>query len=55
MMIENYHPVHATDKYSDEIFSSGLVQSIRESTANIEKISSFEWEDMENQNPEDVF
>jgi len=38
-----------------EIFNSQLVQSIREKHANIEKISDFEWEDMENQDPEDVF
>jgi hypothetical protein len=53
-MIENCHAVHA-DKHSDEVFSSRLVHSIREATANIEKISSFECEDMENQDPEDVF
>jgi hypothetical protein len=39
----------------DEIFYSLLVQSIREPSANIEKIASYEWEDMENQDPEDVF
>jgi hypothetical protein len=37
-----------------EIFDSLLVQSIRETSANIEKISDFEWEDMENQDSEDV-
>ena len=47
-----------SDNSSDrdaEIFSSRLVQSIREATANIEKISNFEWEDMENQDYGDVF
>ncbi|MGA9154830.1 MAG: hypothetical protein WBZ36_29955 [Candidatus Nitrosopolaris sp.] len=38
-----------------EIFNSPLVQSIRETSANIEKISDFEWEDMENEDPGDVF
>jgi hypothetical protein len=38
-----------------EIFYSPLVQSIREPSANIEKISDFEWEDIENQDPGDVF
>ena len=45
---------HADNRFN-EIFNSRLVQSIREATANIEKISSFECEDMENQDPEDVF
>ncbi|MGB6532363.1 MAG: hypothetical protein WBF33_30035 [Candidatus Nitrosopolaris sp.] len=39
----------------DEIFNSPLVQSIREPSANIEKISDYEWEDMQNQDPGDVF
>ncbi len=38
-----------------EVFNSPLVQSIRENHANIEKIASYEWEDMENQNAGDVF
>jgi hypothetical protein len=39
----------------DEIFDSPLVQTIREKHANIENIVSFEWEDIENQDSEDVF
>jgi hypothetical protein len=39
----------------DEIFDSPLVQSIRQKHATIEKISEYVWEDMENQDPEDVF
>jgi hypothetical protein len=39
----------------NQIFNSPLVQSIRENHANIEKISDYEWQDMENQDPEDVF
>ncbi|MGC2575781.1 MAG: hypothetical protein WA364_30110 [Candidatus Nitrosopolaris sp.] len=38
-----------------EIFTSPLVQSIRKKHANIEKIASYEWEDIENQDSEDVF
>lgn len=37
----------------DTIFHSKLVQSIREATANIEKISCYEWEDMLNQHFEE--
>jgi hypothetical protein len=48
-----------TDKCFDDnderIFQSKLVQSIREATANIEKIRLYEIEEMENQDPEDVF
>ncbi|HXX95587.1 MAG TPA: hypothetical protein VEL11_00520 [Candidatus Bathyarchaeia archaeon] len=39
----------------DEIFNSLLVQSIRENHANTEKISDFEWEDIEHQDSGDVF
>jgi hypothetical protein len=39
----------------DEIFDSPLVQSIRQKHATIEKISDYVWEDMKNQDPEDVF
>ena len=35
--------------------NTSLVQSIRENHANFEKIASYEWEDMENQDPGDVF
>jgi hypothetical protein len=45
---------HGEEKIS-EILYSPLVQSIRENHANIEKIASYEWEDMENQDPGDVF
>lgn len=38
-----------------QIFKSSLVQSIRKTSANIEKIASYEWEDMENQDLEHVF
>jgi hypothetical protein len=40
---------------NDEIFGSPLVQNIRQKHATIEKISDYDWEDMENQDPEDVF
>lgn len=39
----------------DEIFNSLLVQSIRENHANTEKISDFEWKDIEHQDSGDVF
>jgi hypothetical protein len=39
----------------DEIFNSPLVQSIRQKHATIEIISDYEYEDMKNQDPEDVF
>jgi hypothetical protein len=52
---ENGHGVHADKQLNGKIFKSRLVQSIRETTANIEKISSFEWEDMDHQDPKDVF
>lgn len=52
---ENGHGVHADKQLNAEIFNSRLVQSIRETTANIEKISSFDWEDMNHQDPKDVF
>jgi hypothetical protein len=48
-------PHVSSSNREDEIFNSQLVQSIRETSANIEKISDYEWEDMENQDPEDVF
>jgi hypothetical protein len=50
-------PVEMTDSSDrdDEIFDSPLVQSIRQKHATIEKISDYMWEDMENQDPEDVF
>jgi hypothetical protein len=52
---ENGHGVPADKQLNAEIFNSRLVQSIRETTANIEKISSFEWEEMDHQDPKDVF
>jgi hypothetical protein len=52
---ENSQTVHADKQLNAEIFRSRLVQSIREATANIEKITFFEWEDMETQDYEDVF
>ncbi|MGC2572158.1 MAG: hypothetical protein WA364_11660 [Candidatus Nitrosopolaris sp.] len=44
-----------TDNSSDEIFNHLLVRSIRENHANTEKISDFEWEDIEHQDSGDVF
>jgi hypothetical protein len=43
------------DSHKAETFETPLFQSIRENHANIEKISDYEWEDMENQDPGDVF
>jgi len=50
-------PVEMADSSDrdDEIFNSPLVQSIRQKHATIKKISNSVWEDMENQDPEDVF
>jgi bifunctional DNA-binding transcriptional regulator/antitoxin component of YhaV-PrlF toxin-antitoxin module len=58
LIVEKKYPNPVTrqtivvDRDGDDI--SSLVRSIRKKHANIEKISDFEWEDMENQDSGDV-
>jgi hypothetical protein len=55
-IINNYS--YDTDKCFDindeEILQSVLVKSIKKSSGNLEKIRSYEIEEMENQDPQDV-
>jgi len=39
----------------EEIFNSKLVSSIRDATANLTKIQEYEIEEIENQDPQEVF